>query len=94
MPTTIKYGACEYLAYTQGELEKLGLVINPHMWLGGGWFHCVKCQLNTHHYAMSHRNKSDCFEVCRVCHTHSRRVDEPIPSEYVKYQHDVLDPRD
>jgi len=54
------------------ELDKKGLVVNPHMWLSSGWIYCKICKDYTKHYAMSHKGKSDCYEVCSKCENYSR----------------------
>lgn len=97
MPTSIKLGNCYYLNYSLNELNDFGLIHNPHMWLAeGGWLFCIKCNKYQHHIAMSHPRKSDCFEVCLICDTHSRDVNNPI--EDIAYQaylnNPNLDPRD
>ena len=65
------------IVYTVQELESRGLIRNPNMWIGNGWFYCVVCSEYTYHFAMSHRNDSDCFEICKQCKSYSghRRVE-------------------
>lgn len=58
---------------TREELETKGLVVNPNMPLFGGWFYCRICERYSHHYAMSHKGESDCFEICRDCNCYSGR---------------------
>jgi hypothetical protein len=58
-------------AITRAQLDAAGLVVNPNMWIGSGWLYCRICRDYRHHYAMSHRGKSDCYEVCKECETYS-----------------------
>lgn len=95
MPTTILHGPNKiaYLVYTRAELDALGLQVNPHMYLGGGWRHCVVCEHYVYVYAMSTPGASDCFEVCHDCNNHVSR--EALWSvEYAQYRKSILDPRD
>jgi hypothetical protein len=59
------------IIYSRLFLEQVGLEVNPNMWLGGGWFYCAFCKEYTHHYAMSHKGQSDCFEICKKCDSYS-----------------------
>lgn len=73
MPTTVKFGQASYVVYTRAELEEMGLVVNPNMYIGDGWRFCITCNRYAYVNAMSHRGQSDCFEVCRDCNTHTSR---------------------
>lgn len=57
--------------WTRAQLDALGLVENPHMWIGDGWMHCPHCRRYQHHYAMSTPGQSDCFEVCVGCQSYT-----------------------
>jgi hypothetical protein len=81
MASITQFGQATYLTYSREELEHLGLVVNPNMYIGSGWRFCVTCKRYAYVNAMSHPGKSDCFEVCRDCNTHSRRADNPITKE-------------
>lgn len=60
---------------TRTRLDRAGLVMNPHMWIGDGWFFCRTCSDYTRHYAMSHPGQADCWEVCGSCETYSGKLE-------------------
>jgi hypothetical protein len=66
---TVQYGLVRYRVFTVADL---GVVRNPHMWIGGGFLFCVGCQTYRTHDAYSHWGMSDCFEVCRTCERYYR----------------------
>jgi hypothetical protein len=73
--TTFQYGQVKYRAYSRAELDRVGLVVNPNMWLpDGGWHFCAYCKQYTRAYAMSSPGKSNCYEVCKECDNHVRPV--------------------
>ena len=39
----------------------------PNMWLGAGGRWCSDCKTYTRHYAVSHPDTSDCYEICETC---------------------------
>jgi|SRR5215510_15199618 len=93
----IQYGKVLYEVYSREELNRLGLVVNPYMYIGDGWRFCVTCKRYAYVYAMSHSGKGDCYEVCRECNTHVRGANDPIPDPaYQQYclQFPLHDPRD
>lgn len=67
-------------AYTRKVLDSLGLVVNRNMWIGDGWIYCKFCQKYTFHYAMSHKGKADCYEVCRECDNYTGKY-SPVTKE-------------
>jgi len=62
------------LFLSRDELIKHGVVDNPNMWIGDAWLYCFPCNRYTYHYAMSHRGKYDCFEVCKECQQYTNGV--------------------
>lgn len=93
----IQYGKVMYSVYTRDELDQMGLVVNPYMYIGDGWRFCVVCMRYAYVYAMSHKGMADCFEVCRDCETHVRGANDPVPdlvyANYIK-NFPTSDPRD
>ena len=69
VPRFIQYGFVRYRAFT---VEELGVVPNPHMWIGSGQIFCVGCQAARLHDAYSHPGLGDCFAVCRKCERYYR----------------------
>lgn len=78
MPIITEYGFTTWLVYTRGELDEMGLVVNPNVYIGSGFWFCIPCNMYTHMIAMSHKGQSDCFALCRVCNTCVRHVGSPI----------------
>lgn len=56
-----------YVVISRDDMILMGLVLNPNMPIGAGFFHCPNCNHYTYHFAMSHRGLSDCFELCQDC---------------------------
>lgn len=58
-----------YVVISRDELIRMGLVLNPNMYISDGFFHCPNCNHYTYHFAMSHSGASDCFELCKDCNS-------------------------
>lgn len=68
--TVVTHGRGRYVAHT---VAALGIVPNPHLWIGAGFFYCVGCRAYQYHDAYSHPGQADCFEVCRGCQQYYAR---------------------
>lgn len=95
--TTLKYGQVWYVMYSLEDLERLGLIRNPNMWIGDGWRFCLNCRQYAYVFAMSFPGQSNCVEVCKDCETHACNANHPIVNpaytEYVR-TYPLNDPRD